>query len=175
MNVDDRREADAGLGSILDSAARLARIGSRAYAWGVQRGVRRQLLFLLVFCFAGCGRDREAREWRPTDHQPPSAETGESDTGAEEEPADIPAAASALYRASCAGCHGVDGRGGGPAAPPGANVPDIAAASVQDALSDEQIARVILEGRGMMPAFGSQINDRGIAALVAHVRTLRAE
>jgi mono/diheme cytochrome c family protein len=125
----------------------------------------------LVLSFAGCGRDREAREWRPEDHQPP--ETGATEgTG---EPGDIAAAAAALYRASCAGCHGVEGHGDGPSAPPGASMPDLAAASVQDALSDEEMARVIREGRGMMPAFGSQINERGIAALVAHVRTLRAE
>jgi mono/diheme cytochrome c family protein len=128
---------------------------------------------VVLLSFVGCGRDRETREWRPEDHQLPSSGTTEEQGPAE--PADLSAAAAALYRASCAGCHGVTGQGGGTAAPPGASIPDLTAPSVQDALSDEEMARVIRDGRGMMPAFGAQINDRGIAALVAHVRTVRAE
>ncbi len=145
----------------------------RAYAWGVRRHAHRFLLLLsFIVCLAGCGREREAREWRPDNHQPP--ETGASGTG-QAEPGDLSAAAAGLYRSSCAGCHGAQGHGGGPAAPPGANVPDLTSASVQNGLSDEEMTRIIREGRGMMPAFGSQINERGIAALVAHVRTLRGE
>lgn len=135
--------------------------------------------FLIVGCLAaaGCGNDGAPREWRPSDHQEPSATPDSSQAEAVDEPpeATVARAAAALFRASCAGCHGAGGRGDGPAAPPGAQVPDLTAASLHDGRTDEQIARVIREGQGLMPGFGSEINERGIAALVAHVRTLRAE
>lgn len=156
-----------------DASARLARVGARAYAWGVQLGAHRALLFVMALSFVGCGREREAREWRPDDHQPPSAEAEAAQAGGAE-PVTVERAAAALFAASCAGCHGVDGRGGGDSAPPGAVMPDLSAAAVQDR-SDQDMATVIREGRGMMPGFGSQLNERGIAALVAHVRTLRAQ
>jgi mono/diheme cytochrome c family protein len=50
--------------------------------------------------------------------------------------------------------------------------PDLTAAAVQER-SDPELAAVIREGRGVMPGFGDQLNDRGIQALVGHVRTLR--
>lgn len=84
----------------------------------------------------------------------------------------IARAAAALYTRSCASCHGADGRGG-PGAPPGAQMPDLSAADWHEGNSDEDITAVITDGRGMMPAFGGQLNERGIAALVQHVRTLR--
>jgi mono/diheme cytochrome c family protein len=92
---------------------------------------------------------------------------------APDDPEAIGRAAAALFRVSCAGCHGDEGRGGGSALPPGITAPDMTAASFHDERSDEALAQVIRDGRGAMPGFGSQINDRGIAALVGHVRTLR--
>lgn len=83
-------------------------------------------------------------------------------------------AAAALYRARCAACHGASGRGDGPAAPPGATTPDLSDAELQASRTDDDLARVIREGRGMMPGFGADINEQGIAALIAHLRTLRA-
>jgi mono/diheme cytochrome c family protein len=81
-------------------------------------------------------------------------------------------AAQALWRVSCAGCHGPVGRGGGAELPPGAQVPNLADPAWQAKRSDEELAGVIREGRGMMPAFGDRIRPGGIDALVAHVRSL---
>jgi mono/diheme cytochrome c family protein len=116
----------------------------------------------------------DRREWRPDDHQQPQQADPERPAGSDEPPSPevVARAASALFRTRCAGCHGADGRGGGPEAPSGADIPDLTTAEYQEGHSDAEIARAIRMGRGMMPAFGSQINQRGIAALVGHVRTL---
>jgi cytochrome c oxidase cbb3-type subunit 3 len=83
-------------------------------------------------------------------------------------------AARALWLAACASCHGREGRGDGPSPPPGARVPDLSIASTLASKSDEQLAAVIRDGRGMMPAFVKQIVPAGIDALVEHVRALSA-
>ena len=83
------------------------------------------------------------------------------------------AAAAALYRVSCAGCHGAAGRGDGAQAM-GADLADFTSAEWQSSVSDEEIAEVITLGRPPMPAFGERLPADGIAALVAHVRSLAA-
>jgi mono/diheme cytochrome c family protein len=45
-------------------------------------------------------------------------------------------------------------------------------AAFQTARTDAQIAEVVSKGRGLMPAFGEQITEAGIAVLVGHVRSL---
>lgn len=138
-----------------------------------------------LIALAGCGGrgDRELREWRPEDHQPPaggaSAEGDRAAPPPETEGADAdPAAtevraATALFRAMCASCHGAEGRGDGPGRPPVAQIPSLAAAEWQASRSDEEIAAAIREGRGgFMPAFGDRLSAEGVAALVRHVRRL---
>ena len=71
-----------------------------------------------------------------------------------------------LFAASCAGCHGLDGRGGDRA-------PGIAAGRVQR-LSDIEIFGIIqhgITGTGM-PSFHS-LTDSDIKSVVAHLRTLQ--
>lgn len=113
----------------------------------------------------GCGSERELREWTPEDHQPPPA--GPTDRVAADEDHDPEAT---LFRSRCASCHGADGRGHGVAAPP--NVPDFTEAAFQADRADEALARVIAEGRGLMPAFGDELTEAGIAAMVRYVRRL---
>ncbi len=133
------------------------------------------LLVLIVTSSAGCAEDREPREWRAEEHQEPSAEPDPSQSiGAPNDEASIAQAAAALYRASCASCHGVDGSGDGPGMPSGAIV-DLRSVELQDSRSDEELHTLIRDGRGLMPGFGSEINARGIDALVGHVRSLRAQ
>jgi mono/diheme cytochrome c family protein len=134
-------------------------------------------LLVTLASWSGCGNEREAREWRPEDHQPPSGPADPTqaepvDPGAGE---DVTRMAAALWRVQCASCHGVEGRGDGPARPPGVVVPDLTTAELQANRSDEDLAEVIRNGRGTMPGFGSAINERGIEVLVAYVRSLRAE
>lgn len=69
----------------------------------------------------------------------------------------------AVYRASCAGCHGVAGQGGaGPRLNNGRVVerlPDI----------DDHVA-VVREGRGGMPGFADKLTEAEIDAVVAYER-----
>jgi len=54
-------------------------------------------------------------------------------------------------------------------------VPDFTLATWQASRTDVQLSQTIHDGRGMMPAFGKQLNENGIAALVGHIRGFRVE
>lgn len=72
-----------------------------------------------------------------------------------------------LYNVSCARCHGGNLEGGiGPAVDADSNT--------ALALTDEQIANVILVGPGAMPAFG-QLSDDQIQSLVDYLRRRHAD
>jgi mono/diheme cytochrome c family protein len=77
--------------------------------------------------------------------------------------------AAAAYKTNCVSCHGQDGRG----SPVGKSlhVADFHSAQVQQQ-SDAQLAGVIAEGQGNMPAFGSRLSKDQIDALVKYIRTL---
>ena len=124
----------------------------------------------------GCDGGRELREWLPTDHQPPPSVAPEGQgTGATgQDPGGDPTAraAASLWNMRCASCHGDSGRGDGSSRPPGAQPPDLTRAGYNGTRSDAELRAIIKGGRGMMPAFGEQLTDLGIDALVTHVRTL---
>lgn len=153
---------------------------------------------LLATLGAACGEQppsSDVREWTPADHVQPAGAPGDDEgraappeaqeQGGEAGPAgqgrgdaaETPErqearAAAALWSVSCMPCHGPGGRGDGPARPAGAPVADLTDAAWQRARTDEQIAAVIAQGRGMMPGFAEQVSPRGVAALVRHVRRL---
>jgi mono/diheme cytochrome c family protein len=127
----------------------------------------------LLCLLLGCEGRRELREWQPTDHQPPPEVVPEGQGQAAEEEGDPnQRAAAALWGMRCASCHGASGQGDGAGRPPGAALPDMTQAAYQSSRSDDQLHAVIKNGRGMMPAFGDQLSDVGITALVEHVRSL---
>ena len=66
-------------------------------------------------------------------------------------------------------CHGQDGRGS--AVGKSLHAADFHSAQVQQQ-SDEQLANVIAEGRGNMPAFGTRLSKGQVDALVKYVRSL---
>lgn len=165
-------------GSTFDSLGfpRLALCDCRAYAWDVRLDAPTVVIALLLL--GACGEEAAPpREWQPEDHQPPTGgvDPSRAEPPSDSEEVDVERAAAGLWRVSCAPCHGVDGRGGGPAAAPGATVPDLTTPELQDRRTDEEWANVIRNGSGTMPGFGSQINERGIEALVAHTRKLRRD
>lgn len=120
---------------------------------------------LAIALVLGCGRDRELREWTPEDHQPAPG-------GGVPEDVEGPTAGAALFNVHCATCHGPDGRGDGPGAPPMARVPDLTDPVLAARRSDADVEVLILAGRGFMPGFESTIPREGIRALALHVRTL---
>jgi mono/diheme cytochrome c family protein len=138
---------------------------------------RKAVLALCLGSALACGGkgSSELREWRPEDHQPPPAVMPEGQGAAEESGDPNARAAAALFSMRCASCHGEGGRGDGSGRPPAAHVPDFTDHAFQAARSDQQLREVIAKGRGMMPAFGAEITEKGIAALIAHIRALGTE
>ena len=85
-----------------------------------------------------------------------AAATGETTTAATVD-------AAAIYSQKCAGCHGANGGGGmGPAL------------GAVEEKGDDHIRNLIVNGspeKGM-PAFGSQLSEAEVAAMVNHVKSL---
>ncbi len=73
-----------------------------------------------------------------------------------------------VFGANCARCHGADGRGG--------IGPNIAGAESEQAFPDpaDEIA-LIQTGRGGMPAFGDNLSEEEIAAVVDYLRDVLVE
>jgi mono/diheme cytochrome c family protein len=119
------------------------------------------LLALLALLLSACSKDRSAREWSPQDHdQPASAPaTAAADPGAQDP-----------YRSACAPCHGIDGKGDGPMGR-SLRVADLSSVAWQERVSDQEIAKVIVEGRGKMPGFN--LPPAEVDALVKKVRSFR--
>ena len=77
--------------------------------------------------------------------------------------------AASIYKTNCVSCHGPDGRGS--AVGKSLHTADFHSAQVKQQ-SDAQLAGVVAEGRGNMPAFGTRVSKDQIDALVKYIRTL---
>ncbi len=77
--------------------------------------------------------------------------------------------AARTYKTNCVSCHGQDGRGSGVGK--SLHTADFHSAQVQQQ-SDVQLAAVVADGRGNMPAFGTRLSKDQIVALVKYIRTL---
>jgi len=78
------------------------------------------------------------------------------------------AATAGTFRTKCAMCHGPDGAGS--AVGKSMNVPDLRSSVVQN--TDAELAQIISNGKGGMPAFKSSLSDDQMHALVTYVRSL---
>jgi mono/diheme cytochrome c family protein len=76
------------------------------------------------------------------------------------------AAAEAMYKAKCAGCHGADGKGKA-----SMKTKDLASDEVQK-MSDADLANVITKGKSPMPAYGSMTPDQ-VKDMVAYIRSFK--
>lgn len=92
--------------------------------------------------------------------------------GACSKPKPAPSAdAKALFAATCAKCHGEEGRGGLPLFDGGPSPRNFADAEFQKTHTDEDIKRTIREGKGVgMPPFGATFTPEQLDGLVAQVR-----
>jgi mono/diheme cytochrome c family protein len=79
------------------------------------------------------------------------------------------AASVATFRTKCATCHGPDGAGS--AVGKSMNIPDLRSPVVQKK-TDAELAQIISDGNGGMPAFKSSLSEDQIRGLVTHIRTL---
>ena len=140
---------------------------------------------LAILCFgclssvAGCEARVEAtRVWTPQDHTQPSRADPSRVPAEQRDPEPVSKAeaqaraARALWNVTCASCHGQSGRGQGAARPPGAQIPDFSSEEWQSSRTDAALRQTIVEGRGLMPAFGKRVNDDGVDALIGHMRSL---
>jgi cytochrome c6 len=79
------------------------------------------------------------------------------------------AASSATYRTKCAMCHGQDGSGSEVGR--SMNIPDLRSPAVQK-LPNAQLAQIISDGKGGMPAFKNSLSEDQVHSLVAYIRSL---
>lgn len=73
-----------------------------------------------------------------------------------------------LFSSRCAGCHGLDGRGG-------EHAPNIATNESVQRLTDKDLLQIVRNGipAGGMPAFGSSFNDNQLKEVVSYLRELQ--
>jgi mono/diheme cytochrome c family protein len=89
---------------------------------------------------------------------------------AEASPGPDAAASAATYRTKCAMCHGPDGSGS--EVGKSMHVPDLRSPEVQKQ-PNAQLAQIISDGKGGMPAFKNSLNEDQVHSLVAYIRSLR--
>lgn len=79
---------------------------------------------------------------------------------------------AALFKQKCSMCHGADGKGFA-----ALKTPDFTDPKWQASKSDKEIASIIKNGKQgtMMQAFGSQLKDDEIDALVKQIRSLKTK
>ena len=125
---------------------------------------------------AGCERDASGlTEWTPADHdhqvEPKRRRAGPSNLPATPHaaPSKRNQVIDVTWARQCATCHGKRGRGDGPQSVM-VKARDLSNPEWQASVSDEQLTKVIREGKDKMPAFN--LPDNVIAGLVDHVRGL---
>jgi len=84
----------------------------------------------------------------------------------------VPVEPAVIYAQMCARCHGTDGRGDPEIKKTLPAVRDFHDPAFQARATNDEIARVIMAGKGQMPAFGSGLSVPKIQALSGYVRRL---
>jgi mono/diheme cytochrome c family protein len=91
-------------------------------------------------------------------------------TGDDPGPA-VPVDPAVIYAQMCARCHGVDGHGD-PEIRKTLPVRDFHDPAFQARASSDEIGRVVMAGKGQMPAFGGSLSLPKIQSLSGYVRRL---
>ena len=123
----------------------------------------------------GCERDASGlTEWSPADHDhqaEPRMRRTMANMAQKANPHSAPGQKNQVidvtWMKQCATCHGKRGKGDGPSSTM-VKARDLTNAEFQATLTDEQIAKVIRQGKDKMPAFN--LPDSIIEGLVQHVR-----
>ncbi len=90
--------------------------------------------------------------------------------------AEVLAEGSVLYKKNCEMCHGVTGKGDGPATQFVKPAPhDISTPEVQSEMTDGSIFWKLTVGKNPMPPFGKKLSDNERWALVHYVRSLKVD
>ncbi|MCC6523095.1 MAG: cytochrome c [Polyangiaceae bacterium] len=137
------------------------------------RGARAaaSLLAGAALALAACDGSQATRTWQPTDHDQPVRQQGNAQMpAAPAQSANADMLVSFTWERDCSQCHGPGGRGDGPQAAM-VHAPDLTRPEWQDAVTDEQIAAVVTQGRNKMPSF--DLPPRTLQGIVRKVRSLR--
>lgn len=86
------------------------------------------------------------------------------------DPARAQGDAAKLYKTHCVLCHAADGSGSSPSGK-ALKAKDLRSDEIQKK-SDAELAELIAQGKGKMPAFGQKLKPDDIKQLVAYIRTL---
>jgi cytochrome c6 len=78
--------------------------------------------------------------------------------------------AEKIYKTNCVLCHAADGSGNSPSGK-SLGAQDLRSEVVQKK-TDAELAEVITQGKGKMPAFGKKLKPEDISKLVAYIRAL---
>ena len=136
-------------------------------------------VFLLILSFLACDQPPPAdtlKEWSPNDHHSKDdnkfagAQQPMGGAGAPKGQQNTEQLVELTWRSQCANCHGPIGKGDGQMGPM-VQAPDLTSADLQAKFSDPELAAIIKNGRGKMPASG--LPDAVVQGLVARVRDLK--
>ncbi|HUO85229.1 MAG TPA: cytochrome c [Thermoanaerobaculia bacterium] len=78
---------------------------------------------------------------------------------------------AALYKAKCASCHGVDGKGE-TAMGKKMQLRDLGSEDVQKQ-TDEKLIEITADGAGKMPAYKGKLSAEEIKSLIQHIRSFK--
>ena len=125
-------------------------------------------LLACAWLLLGCEPDRgSVREWTAQDHGGAQSRAEQEGRPAGKEDTEA-ALTETVWQKSCSACHGRTGRGDGPQGPmTGAR--DLTDAAFLADAKDEELARVIREGKARMPAFPN-LPPAIVDGLVARIR-----
>lgn len=78
---------------------------------------------------------------------------------------------AAIFKSKCAVCHGADGKGKTPTGR-SLHLKDLGSDEVQS-MKNEEMQKIIEDGKGTMPGFKNTLDQASIDALIAFIRTLK--
>ncbi len=132
----------------------------------------RAVVLPLLALLSACTPDRgEVRGWTSADHDQPEGRGRQERPPASKEDTSA-ALADTVWRKNCATCHGPEGRGDGPQGPM-VQAPDLTRADWQGKTTDEDLAKVIRQGKNRMPSF-PDLPDSLVQGLIKRIRAARA-